>query len=408
MLARLRTPWTHVAVALGGVLALAWLGLTDFAWTDYDTEATPALNALTSGDVAGFLTHAPAYGGSLILRAPFALATSALGGGELAVFRAVSIPCAMAVAILALFVADRMHRDGRSRAACLLVVALAAANPITIKAFEIGHPEELLTAALAIGAVLAAARARTLTAAVLLGLAIASKAWAVLAIGPVLLALPGRRMLALTVAGAVTAAIMAPLLLDGTSTGAGAAVVHGARQTGGTFNPWQVWWPLGDVTNVGVGGAFHEGARAAPAWLSPITHPLIALLVVPLSLLYWWRTRSRKQAPNAEQVLALLALLFLLRCVLDPWNTVYYELPFLLPLLAWEALCRPSRPPVLTLCTTVAVWVTFVTLHDAHPDLLCVVMLAWSLPLAAWLARESFAPGLTLSRRRRNVHTAYA
>jgi hypothetical protein len=397
VLARLRTPWTHVAVAMGGVVALAWLGLLDFAWSDYDTEAAPALKLLTAGDVSGFLAQAPAYGGSLILRAPFALATGALGGGELAIFRAVSIPCALAVAVLALVIADRMLRGGRSRGACLLVIALAAANPITIKAFEIGHPEELLTAALAIGAVLAAARERTLLAAVLLGLAMASKAWAVLAIGPVLLALPGRRLLALTVAGIVCAAIVAPLLL---AAGGGGAVVHGARQTGGVFNPWQVWWLLGDVTNVGFDGSFHAGARGAPAWLSPLTHPLIALLVVPLSLLY----RRRNRDASGERVLALLALLFLARCVLDPWNTVYYELPFLLALLSWEALCRPSHPPLLTLGATVAVWVTFVVLRDQPPDLLFAVMLAWSLPLAAWLAREIFAPGMRLPGRRRATH----
>jgi uncharacterized membrane protein len=115
----------------------------------------------------------------------------------------------VAVAILALVLADRMLCAGRSRGACLLVIALAAANPVSIRALELGHPEELLTAALAIGAVLAAARERALLAAVLLGLAIASKAWAVLAIGPVLLALPGRRVLALAIAGAVCAIMLA-------------------------------------------------------------------------------------------------------------------------------------------------------------------------------------------------------
>jgi hypothetical protein len=397
VLVRLRMQWSHVTVALGGVLALAWLGLSGFAWNDYETEAAPALKALAGGDVAGFLAQAPAYGGSLILRAPFTLATSWLGGGELAVFRAVSIPCLVAVAILALVLADRMLRAGSSRGACLLVVALAACNPVTLRALEVGHPEELLCAALAIGAVLAATRERTLPAAVLLGLAIASKAWAVLAIGPVLLALPGRRLLALGVAGAVCALVVGPLLLGGT----GGSVVHGARQTGGIFNPWQVWWPLGEVTNVGFDGTLHAGARAAPQWLQQLTHPLIALLVVPLSLLYRRRNVPGARDSPAEQTLGLLALLLLLRCMLDPWNTSYYELPFLLALLSWEALCRRSRPPVLTLGATVAVWVTFVSLRDADPDLLCAAMLAWSLPLAGWLARELFVPGLTLPRTRR-------
>jgi hypothetical protein len=310
----------------------------------------------------------------------------------------------VAVAILALVLADRMLRDGRSRGACLLVIALAAANPVSIRALVIGHPEELLCAALAIGAVLAAARERTLPAAVLLGLAIASKAWAVLAIGPVLLALPGRRLPALAIAGAVCALIMAPLML---AVPAG-TLAHGASHTGGIFNPWQVWWPLGDVTNVGVGGTFHAGARAAPHWLQPLTHPLIALLGVPLSLLYRRGNRATPDRPPGERVLGLLALLLLLRCVLDPWNTDYYELPFLLALLAWEALCRPSRPPVLALVATLMTWVTFVSLREADPNLLCAAMLAWSLPLAAWLARELFAPGLALPRRERAARTALA
>ena len=101
-----------------------------------------------------------------------------------------------------------------------------------------------------------------------------------------------------------------------------------------------------------------DGYRLAPEWLSPLTHPLIAMLVVPLSAL-WARTRGWAPRIDGEQVLLLLALLLLLRCVLDPWNTSYYELPFLLSLVAWEALCRPERPPVLALAASLIVWVTF-------------------------------------------------
>jgi hypothetical protein len=55
------------------------LGLLGFIWTDYEREAAPALAALVRGDVGGFLSLSPAYGGSLIIRAPFALAASCLG-----------------------------------------------------------------------------------------------------------------------------------------------------------------------------------------------------------------------------------------------------------------------------------------------------------------------------------------
>jgi uncharacterized membrane protein len=72
-------------------------------------------------------------------------------------------------------------------------VALVAGNPLMLQALSIGHPEELLGAALCVGAVLAALHKRPWLAAVLLGLAVGNKAWAVLAIGPVLLALDQRR-----------------------------------------------------------------------------------------------------------------------------------------------------------------------------------------------------------------------
>jgi hypothetical protein len=151
-----------------------------------------------------------------------------------------------------------------------------------------------------------------------------------------------------------------------------------------------------------------SGYRVPPEWLSPLTHPLIAFLVLPLSLL-WARVRGAAPRIDGEQVLALLALLLLLRCVLDPWNNVYYELPFLLALLAWEALQRPERPPILALAATVAVWVTFQRAPAwLSPDMQSACFLVWSLPLAAWLARETFAPGARLGARRRAARTAYA
>ena len=287
-----------------------------------------------------------------------------------------------------------MRRGGRSRGACLLVVGARGGEPgRRSRRSRSAIPRSSCAPRFAIGAVLAAAREQTLLAAVLLGLAIATKAWAVLAIGPVLLALPGRRLLALAVAGTVCAVIVAPLMLAGAAATRRPRRPHDRRDLP----------PVADLVAARRRDqprrqrrASSEGARAAPAWLSPLTHPLIALLVVPLSLLYWWRNRGK---PAGEQVLALLALLLLLRCILDPWNTVYYELPFLLALLSWEALCRPSRPPVLTLGATLATWVTFVYLRAPAPRPAVCALLAWSLPLAAWLARETFAPHAGLRLR---------
>jgi hypothetical protein len=382
---------------------MSWLRLQGFAWNDYDEEASAAMRALIAGDVHGFLSQVPVYGGSLVLRAPFAGAVAALGGGELAVYRAVSIPCLVAVALLGLVLVHRMDTGGRSTRARALVLGLCLANPITLRALELGHPEELLCAALAIGAVIAAVDRRTILAAVLLGLAIATKSWAVLAIGPVLLALPARRLLALGIAGALTLAVLAPIMLAVPSASHG-GLVKTATATGYIFVPWQAFWFLGESHHIVIGGYGIPkpwGYRTPPEWLSPLTHPLIAFLVVPLSLA-WAHVHRAAARLGSEHVLLLLALLLLLRCVLDPWNTIYYELPFLLALLSWEALCRPERLPLAALAASALVWFTFETAPKwLSPDMQSLLFVAWALPLAASMARTAFAPtAARISHRR--------
>ena len=234
MRVRLRSEWLWWLAAALGAAAMSFFGLVAFAWSDYDFEVSGAMALLIRGDVGAYLAQLPSYGGSLVLRAPIASATAALGGGELAVYRAISVPCVFAVAVLGVVLVRRMGERGRSTGVRALVLGLCVANPVTLRALELGHAEELLCAALAIGAVLAAGRGRTIAAALLLGLAIATKAWAVLAIGPVLLALPARRLLALGIAGAVTAIVLAPIALAGSH----GTLVQGASTTGQIFQPW--------------------------------------------------------------------------------------------------------------------------------------------------------------------------
>ena len=83
-----------------GSATMAWLGLYGFAWTDYETEVQPAFDALVHGHMLEFLRLAPTYGGSLVERAPFALLPGLWGGGELAVYRMVALPCLLAAAAL--------------------------------------------------------------------------------------------------------------------------------------------------------------------------------------------------------------------------------------------------------------------------------------------------------------------
>ena len=335
------------------------------------------------GDVGGFIAHLPAYGGSLIMRAPFALAASALGGGDVAVFRAVGFPCLLAGAVLGVVLAVGLLARGAGRGTVAIAVAVCAVNPVTLRALEVGHPEELLGAALCAGAVLAAVRGRSTLAGVLLGLAVANKAWALLAVGPVVLALQADRRRALLIAGGIATAFVLPLFFTAAS-GPPAA----AGETGVIFQPWQVWWFFGEHGHVirGTSGLVKEGYRAAPGWVSPISHPLIVLVAVPLTALAW----RRRSDP-----LLLLVVLFMLRCVLDPWNTDYYALPAIMAVVVWEATRFIERPPVVALGLTVATWgMWHWVVPAASADVESLVYLAWSLPLIGLLGWRLYAPAL--------------
>jgi len=374
-------PWGLLALA--GVGSLVWLGLGGFALSDYDREAAPSYLALAHGRFGEFLSLAPAYGGSLIMRAPFAMLPDLWGGGELAFFRAGALPCVLAGGALGITLAASLLARGAGRGTVATVVCLCAVNPITLRALDIGHPEELLGAVLSVGAVLAAMRGRPTLAGILLGLAIANKAWALLALGPVLLALHADRRRALAIAGGIAALFLLPFLLSGSSS----AHPGAAAGTGAIFQPWQVWWFFGSTGEVirGSDGLAKEGYRMAPGWVSPLSHPLIVGVALPLSLLAW----RRRSDP-----LLLLALLFVLRCALDPWNTDYYALPAILTLVAWEATSF-DRPPVLALALTMATWGTWEwVVPAATADVESLVYLAWSVPLVALLGWRLYAPAL--------------
>jgi hypothetical protein len=371
-----------VLLALAGISALAWLSLVDFMWTDYDGEARLPLGALLAGRFGYFAAHSPAYGGSLLMRAPFALVARLLGGGELAVYRALAVPALLAAGALAVWLAVQMRRAGCRRLAWVTALLLVAANPISMRALEFGHAEELVGAVLCVAAVIAAARGHWLAGSVAIGLAVASKPWALLAVPLVIGAAEGRRWRGLLVAGSVAFAFMAPFVLyDAT---------HGGRQavaglgTGPIFQPSQVWWFLGDGPKhvVTGGGMTLDDYRTPPAWLDGSARPL--LLAVAL-----WRRRR----PTLDDALLALAIVLLLRCLLDPWNIVYYAVPALFALAAWEGLVR-REPPVLTLLATAMTWWTFQWLPGrASPDLRSLAYLAWSVPLVAGLTLHLFAPG---------------
>jgi hypothetical protein len=283
-----------------------------------------------------------------------------------------------------------MRAQGRPIFSRSLALAICVVNPLTLHALEIGHPEELLGACLCVGAVLLAGSERPLWAGVMLGLAIANKEWALLATGPVLLALaPRRRIASLASAIAVAAAVLAPLLLVG-SGGFAAATRTSAAPAAVIFHPWQVWWFLGhhDALGGGLLAPAQLGFRVGPAWTSTVSHPLILAVGLALSVGLWLRER-RTGATSTRTALLALALLMLMRCLLDTWDTGYYLLPFVFALLAWEVRGATARPPVLAAASTVLACLTFVWLPaHASADFQAAFFLAWSLALAGLLAKR--------------------
>jgi len=395
---RLRENWLAVACAGVGVWSMVYLGLYGFAWTDYDFEATPSYDALTAGHVWRFFELAPAYGGSLELRAPFALLPGLWGGGEQAVYELVGLVCLIAGGLLGLWLFGRLRKLGATRLARWTALGLCAANPVTIYACQIGHPEELLGAVLCVAALLAARGKRVVWAGLLLGLAIVNKEWALIAIGPVLLALPAHRWRALAIAAATATVFYAPLMIAQWTAHTTPSPVA-LSGTGSIFQPWQIWWFLGATGHVvrNSNGVILHGYREAPAWLSGLTHPLIVLLGVPLTLLAARQGRRREGSGDA---LLLLVALLLVRCVLDPWDDVYYLLPFIIALVSWESLER-RRPPLLGLIATFATWAVFEALPaNTSADARSAIFLALALPALIALGLAIYAPR-TLSRASR-------
>lgn len=409
------------AMAALGVACMSWLGLYGFAWNDYEIEALPAMQALLHGHFASFAQLAPSYGGSLLLRAPFAFLPGLWGGGPLAVYQAVSIPCLIAAALLGLWLCARMRQAGHGKLARGLALGLCVANPVTLRAMELGHADELLGASLCVAAVLLAAfsaapamrrsiHPRAILAGICLGLAIASKEWALIALGPVLLTLERGRWQMLFATALAAGALLAPIALLSSS------FVDATGSTASTastiFQPWQAFWFLGRHGPLvhGLFGNAKPGYRTAPSWVGPISHPLIILVGALVPLAYWRRMLRRSSGSLAARIrswrstdtteaLLMLTLLMLLRCLLDTWDNVYYTLPLLLSLLAWEV-SEFKRAPVIALCATVLCWASFQwTPSILSPDLQSAFFLAWTLPLGAVLALRLYAPSRGFRRR---------
>jgi len=296
--------------------SLPHLGYT----SDFHTEAWPSYQALAAGHVAEFFRLGPPYIGSLVLRAPFAMLALASGGSSRAVYIASSVPCLAAVPVLAIWLSRRQRDAARSRASSALLVGLFVLNPIVWFCLGCGHPEEILGACLSIAAVVLAAEGRApATTGVLLGLAVVNQPWALAVVPVVFAVIPARRLRAAVLAGTIIAIGYAPIVIAHLTAGGAAGSL--ALGIGNIFySPFLGWW-LGPS-----------------AWTARYAHELI-IVVACLCGGAWWMLRGRQPSSVEERRadgLALLALVLLLRCALDPWNNTYYVLPFIFTVIACE------------------------------------------------------------------------
>jgi hypothetical protein len=154
-------------------------------------------------------------------------------------------------------------------------------------------------------------------------------------------------------------------------------------------SPWNIWWPLSHLGSVPVAGERWLG----PAWVPVVSHPLIVVAGIGLGVALW---RRRDRRP--EDALLLLAVVLLLRCVLDSWNNEYYHVPFLVALVAWEVVHRRGLP-YLSLGVALAAGLTFlptleVLYRDSagHAARSFLVYMTWALPLLAGLGLQLLRP----------------
>lgn len=373
-----------LCLALG--LAAIWMLHSVFSTGDWSSDSLPAIEALLHGRIGDYLSAKAMMGPfATLIEAPFA----ALGGSELGEYRWACIPGLLALALLGFYLASIARRRGASQASQALICLFCLANPLTLEALQNGHPEELLTTALAVAAVAAAGEGRSGRTGILLGLALASKQWAVIAFLPALMVLPERRLRTALTALVVPAILMAPFVLVAPGTFFG--VQGSAASTGQVVAPWSVWYPLANVSTA----TYHVGAttmtatvRELPSPIGALSHPMIVLLalVVPVALAF------RRRLPlTAADGFGLLALLALLRCALDPLDNLYYHEPLLLALIGWDAFTARGLP--LRSLSGVAVAALFWQSwhHLSDPVALNAVYIAVAALLGAWLISSLFA-----------------
>jgi hypothetical protein len=390
MLARLRAV-DPACAAVAGLFALVMFMIagTDPFWSDWGVQVGNVVSLLMQGEVSRFVEEAPAtYLPSLTLRSPLFLLAALFGGNEDDAFFVAKGFALLLLAGLAAWLMTHARARGADWKVLLLIAFLVAGSPIALQSLQYGHAEDLMAAFLSIAGVLAASRGRLTTAGVVLALAFVLKQWPILAWLPALAVAPRRPWQILATAVPVAALFFVPLLFR---EAGGNPIL--STEAGSVWRSHQWFWPLG-VENPNFGPK-SPWPKQSPDWFVPIPRLLIVGLSVPLTAL-WYRRFKRGDA-HRHDVLLLLAVLFLGRVVLEPWNIDYYHLPLVLTLATWEVL--RGRVPILSLLATAGTYFSFTTWLEfqVYGHATYVMYASWTVPLAVVLVRRLLFPGLTIA-----------
>lgn len=363
-----------------------------------------AVQALATGRVGRFFATQPPIGpGTVVIRAPFA----ALAGishdlvalppryhgdpplslpppvyaSQRTLYRYGLFPCLVALVAMAAAGASVLDRFGRPWTVQLLVAALMLALPVWKGGISYGHPDEFLTAGLTIGAVLAAGTGRWKLAASLLGVALASKQWALLALPATVLAAPRQaRVRTAVLSVGLYAAIMSVMAI-GNPDRFMDAMTAPSLGSHNYVDALSVWFPIAPHHDVTVFDGVKDVTiphRHLSHRFESALHPAMVVVAWLLSLAFALRRRDW----NLAQVFQLLALIFLVRCMFQTGDKNYYHAAFIASLALYEGLA--GRMPILTLVVTAAL------LPDYGPELGSLqranaLYLAWSIPMLVYL-----------------------
>ena len=351
-------------------------------------NAAPGMDALIHGSVAGYLSHQPIIGlTSILLRLPFAVLASALGGDGLMVYKFGALACMLPLALAAGWLISAPGLPPKRRVLRVLTVLVVIQSPILRAAVDMGHPEDVLAAVLASAAVVGATKGHGRWAAVLLGLAIGAKQWAVIGIVPVMIALPGRRR---EVAAIVTALVV---LLVGSAWLGNPAAFERALQVERNamyMGPLSPLWPFGTPIPM-LGGGYVAAGRVIP-WGWGRSAASLMLLAVAAVIGVAWYLRLRRRGVTCNPI-CLLALLGALPCICDTVNQRYYWLAFLMPLATWE--CVESRVPAAVVFVSLLVWAAFGAMGHVASNFIYVGAIVAEAALMIYVARHGTRPTRT-------------